>query len=477
MRRLPLAVGTAVGGALLLPTAASAHGIVGRTDLPIPIWLFGWGAAIVLVVSFVGLAVLWPKPKLEHGRDGWRRLVSIPGVPLALIEAACGAFGAFLLGVTIWAGFAGEQTSALNWTPTFVFVIFWLGFAAASVLLGDVFKLFNPWRAIARGVAGLAKLASGGNLPAPLPYPERLGRWPAAVGIAGFAWMELAAANPDRPRNLAIAVTVYSALTFVGMALYGIDRWIERGEAFSVYFNLYSRISIWERRGRALGVRKPLSGLAKLAVLPGTVPLLAVMIGSITFDGGAEGSPWVEIAPDMGKFFHEKLGLTPSDGLVVTYSIGLAAAIMLVYGFYRLGVWGAHTVGGGSLSAQRLRDAFVHSLVPIALVYAAAHYMTLLIFQGQAIWFLASDPLGHDWDLFGTADRAIDYTLIGSAKTWYLQVGFVIAGHVSALILAHDRALILYSRARDAVRSQYWMLGIMVGFTCLALWLLSQANQ
>ena len=448
-----------------------AHGIVGRSDLPIPEWLFGWAAALVLLVSFVALAVLWPQPRLEG--DGWRRLFPLPGAPV--IEAVCGAVGVFLLGVTVWAGLAGEQTSAANWAPTFVYVIFWLGFAAASVLLGDVFKVFNPWRALARAVAGAAKLARGGSLPAPLSYPERLGRWPAAAGILAFTWMELAATDGDMPRNVAIAALVYSALTWIAMALYGIDRWIERGEAFSVYFNLFSRVSVWERRGRDVGIRRALSGLAALQPLPGTVPLLAVMIGSVTFDGAAESSPWTDIAPDMSEFFQD-LGLSPETALMVTYTIGLLVAIGLVYGFYRLGVAGARTVGGG-FSADRLANGFVHSLVPIAFVYAAAHYMTLLLFQGQAIWFLASDPLGEGDDFFGTADRAIDYSVIGANATWYWQVGFVVAGHVAALMLAHDRALALYREAREAVRSQYWMLGIMVGFTTLALWLLSQANQ
>jgi hypothetical protein len=448
-----------------------AHGLVGRSDLPIPEWLFGWAAAIVLIVSFVALAVLWPEPKLEGDR-GWRRLFALPQAPA---EAICGAIGVFLFGVTIWAGLAGEQTAAANWASTFVYVIFWLGFAAGSVLFGDIFRAFNPWRAIARAVAGVAKLANRGNLPEPLAYPERLGRWPAAAGIFVFAFMELAATNGDMPRNIAIAALIYSALTWIAMALYGIDRWIDRGEAFSVYFNLFSRISIWERRGRDIGVRRPLSGLAALNALPGTVPLLAVMIGSVTFDGAAEGKPWTDIAPDMADFFGD-IGLSPENSLMVTYGIGLIVAILLVYGFYRLGIAGARSVGGG-FTSERLADGFVHSLVPIAFVYAAAHYMTLLLFQGQAIWFLASDPLGQGDDYFGTADRAIDYTLLGANATWYWQVGFVIAGHVAALMLAHDRALVLYKDAKEAVRSQYWMLGIMVGFTTLALWLLSQANQ
>ena len=43
--------------------------------------------------------------------------------------------------------------------------------------------------------------------------------------------------------------------------------------------------------------------------------------------------------------------------------------------------------------------------MPIALAYVAAHYFTLLLFQGQAMAFLASDPLGDGSDLFGTADH------------------------------------------------------------------------
>ena len=78
------------------------------------------------------------------------------------------------------------------------------------------------------------------------------------------------------------------------------------------------------------------------------------------------------------------------------------------------------------------------------MVYVAAHYLTLLLFEGQATFYLASDPFGRGWDLFGTASRAIDYTYLSQNATWYVQVAFVVAGHVAALTLAHDRALALY---------------------------------
>jgi hypothetical protein len=451
-----------------------AHGLVARSDLPIPEWLFGWAAAMVLVVSFVALAILWPEPRLE--RKGWRPLPAWLGRVLTsrAVEILCGAIGIFLFGLVIYTGLEGVQSSTANFAPTFIYVIFWLGFVPASVLLGDVFRAFNPWRAIGRAIAWVAKTAARGDLPAPLTYPEKLGRWPAAAGIFAFAALELVASNGDRPENLAIAVLIYSAVTFIAMALYGVERWCDRGEAFSVYFNLFSRISPVETRGREIGLRKPLSGLAALPPAAGTVPLLAVMIGSVTFDGASEAQPWTDISPDLAQFFQD-LGLSPQNSLELAFLLGLILAILLVYGFYRLGVLGARSVGGG-FSANRLANAFVHSLVPIALAYVSAHYFTLLLFQGQAMAYLASDPLGDGSDIFGTANSQIDYTIIGGETTWYFQVGFVVAGHVTALVLAHDRALALYSDAKQAVRSQYWMLAVMVGFTSLALWLLSQSN-
>ena len=460
-----------------------AHGIVGRTDLPIPEWLFGWGAAMVLVVSFVALAVLWPQPKLQRG--GFRPL------PHALSRALlsgpvgvlCGLVGVFLLGLTIYSGLSGSQTATNNFAPSFVFVIFWLALVPLSVVFGDVFRAFNPWRAIARAVGWIAQKAARGPLPAPLEYPERLGHWPAVAGIFSFAVLELVASSGDKPENVAIAALVYSAATFVGMALYGVDRWLDRAEAFSVYFNLFSRMSPITRRDGALGLRRPLSGLAELEPVAGTVPLLAVMIGSVTFDGVGEAPLWTGMAPDIAEFF-DSLGLSPERALEGAFLVGLVAAVLIVYGFYRLGVAGARSVGG-NLSATRLAATFVHSLVPIALAYTAAHYLTLLLYQGQAIvrisspplGFLASNPLGEDGvDIFGTANEAINYGIIGATATWYYQVAFVVLGHVAALTLAHDRALALYDDPKLAVRSQYWMLVVMVGFTSLALWLLAQSN-
>lgn len=133
---------------LLVPLA---HGIVGREDLPIEPWVFGWAAASVLVISFVAPAILWPSPRLEH-TTGWRVL----GVP-RIVEVLCGLIGIALFGVVVWAGLAGAQSQTANLAPTFIFVLFWVGIPVASVLFGDIFRAFDPWRGLGRGVGWIAK--------------------------------------------------------------------------------------------------------------------------------------------------------------------------------------------------------------------------------------------------------------------------------------------------------------------------------
>jgi hypothetical protein len=453
-----------------------AHGISVRTDLPVPEVIFWWAASIVLVVSFVALAVLWPKPRLED--EAWRPLPRGIGRTIASrpVEIVCGAIGVFLFGLTVYAGFKGTQSTTANWTPIFIYVIFWLAFVPLSFVFGDVFRAFNPWRAIGRAVAWGGRTVTRSELPEPLPYPEWLGRWPAAVGLFGFATMELVVAGGDKPKTLAIAVLVYSALTFLGMALYGVERWIERGEAFGVYYNLFSRISPLETRDGELGVRKPLSGLTKLSQLPGTVPLLMVMIGTVSFDGFTSKRTWNSRSPDISQFFQDHLSLKPEHALELTFLLGMLATVLFISGFYRLGVLGAKSVGGG-FSTTRLSREFVHSLVPISVAYVGAHYFTLLLYQGQALAYLASDPLGNGSDIFGTAGTQVHYGLIASNVEWYVKVALIVCGHVAALILAHDRAVAIYRDARQAVRSQYWMLGVMLGFTMLAIWLVSESNS
>ncbi len=183
---------------LALPEAASAHGLVQRSSLPIPDWLFWFAAATVLVVSFLALSVLWPRPKLEDAP--WRPLPGGRLVGSRAVEIVCGAIGVALLVVVVVAGYVGDQSPLNNLAPPFILITFWVGMVFASILFGDLFRAFSPWRALGRVL----------RLRGIRPYPERLGRWPAAIALLAFTWIELVSGWSEEPATLVTAVVGYT---------------------------------------------------------------------------------------------------------------------------------------------------------------------------------------------------------------------------------------------------------------------------
>ncbi|HEX2709014.1 MAG TPA: fenitrothion hydrolase, partial [Solirubrobacterales bacterium] len=260
-----------------------AHALVARQDLPIPAWLFAWAASIVLIVSFFVLSAAWRKPRFEE--EDWRSLRA--GLSRALVsrptQIVCGLLGILLLGVAIYAGLRGTEAPDRNFALTFLFVTTWLGFPFFSALLGDIFRPVNPWRAVGRA-AGAGFKAIAGQGPAHLPCPEALGRWPAAIGLLAMVWLEVVYGSSGGvavgldPHAAGLAALVYSVYTLAMMALFGVEQWCERGEVFSVYFGMFSRLGYFGVRAGRLGRRRPLSAAARWATIPGSA---AVVIASI----------------------------------------------------------------------------------------------------------------------------------------------------------------------------------------------------
>jgi hypothetical protein len=451
-----------------------AHGIGAVKDLPLPLWLFYYTGAIVLVVSFVALGVLWTKPRLETSE--WERPLPGPLQRILLstaLRVVLGALSFGLLVLVFLAALLGEPSQGANLAPTFVFVVFWVGVVPLVVVLGNVWRVLNPWRAAADAVAWLSERI--GLTWEPLArYPERLGRWPAAALLFAFTAYELAYLDASEPRSLALAILIYSWITWVGAAVFGREAWFENAEAFTAYFGFLSRIAPFgarEREGRReLVIRPPLKALTRWDDRPGTLAVVAVMLGSVAFDGFSRTATWQNRLFDIEAELIGSPGL--SDLAVTAVNIaGLAVAVLLVAGVYLLAVAGARAVAHAH---RPLVAAFVFSLVPIALAYALAHYISLLVNQGQFAIPLASDPFGWGWDVLGTADFSPNLTALTPNMIWYTQVAVLVVGHVLGLVLAHDRAVALFSSARTAVRTQYAFLILMVLYTVAGLWLLSQ---
>jgi hypothetical protein len=437
---------------LLLPLA---HGIGSVQDPPIPQWLAYYGGAAVLVLSFAALGALWRTPILEH-----ERLRPLFRVPAGALRVLLGALGLGLFVIVFLAALVGERSVGTNLAPTFIWVIFWLGLVPLTIVFGNVWAWLNPWRAAADLVAWCWRRARLEWEP-PFTYPERLGRWPAAFLLFCFAAMELAYTDPSDPRMLALAVAIYSWVTWVGTAAFGRDVWLRGGEAFTVYFGLISRLSILAVRERRLVLRRPLDHVARDSEPPGTVAFVAVMLGSVAFDGFSRTSYW-----------QDRLFRIDSELGAIGFNLfGLAVGVAFVAGAYVGAVEVARRIGR---EQARLEQAFIGSLIPIALAYVTAHYATLLLVQGQLAIPLASDPFGYGWDLFGTLDYRVNVQPLSADQIWYLQAGALILGHVLGLVIAHDKALALFGSTKVALRTQYAMLALMVLYTVGGLWLLSR---
>jgi len=447
-----------------------AHGIGQVQDLPIPAWLFYTGAVAVLLVSFLLLGLLWRRPLLAGHELGRPLPAGLSQLFLGPVRIALQTISVVLFGIILAAALLGDTDPFSNLAPTWVYVVFWLGLPALSVLLGNVWRALSPWRALADAFVALLELGDREAKPLAV-YPERLGRYPAAATLLAFVALELVYADPSSPRSLAFAIALYTYLTLFGVAAFGRDTWERHGEGFAVLFAFFARIGpLFVKDGRA-GVRWPLTGLAGAERMPGSLAFVAVMLGSVLFDGYSRTTTWQDLAARVeSPFIVDQPGL--GELLVTLLSLGgLLLAIALVAGAYGA----ACAAARWTVNAPRsLVPEFVLSLVPIAFVYVVAHYFSLFVLQGQFAIPLLSDPLGRGWDLLGTADVVPDLSVISPTTTWYVQVGALVAGHVAGLAIAHDRAVSVFPSRRDATRSQIPMLGLMVLYTVGGLWVLSR---
>lgn len=473
------AVVAGVAAALVLaaPAPAYAHGVQGRAETPVPLGVFFVTAGVVVVVSFLGLAVGWSRPRFAE--VPWRaaperlsRLVLHPALTAVLRVLVL----AGLVAVLATAAFGSELLNR-NFAPLTVFVVWWVGLVPLSLLFGDVWRQVNPWATLARAVPARLRGRSA--------YPPGLGLWPAAFLMAVWAWLELVYPTAASPRLLAGLVVAYSVLTVAAMCRYGIDQWLDHGETFAVFTRFVSTVSAAEVRdtpaGRRLGFRPPVVAATRIAAQPGLVAFVSVLIGTVTFDGLSGTALWA--ARDVAATERViTLGVEPFTAGLVIATIGLLIMIGLAAGAFEAASWAADRAAGLSRSLRRGRvaDALAPSLIPIAVGYAIAHYFTLFVFQSQDLVRLASDPFGTGADWFGTAGHAIDFTVVSPNTIWAVQVGAIVIAHVLGLVLAHDRTLELTPRhaaGRSAVyaaRSQTPMLMLMVVLTVGGLYFLSE---
>lgn len=479
MKRL-LAV--AVAG-LALPSTAAAHSFGRIYNLPVPFWLYAYGAAAALLLSFLIAAWFATAPR-EHG--GVRSIDLTDGTlqravrRLRLMRWLRG-IGLLCLLLCVVTGLFGSRDPYRNFNMTFFWVVFVLGFAYLTALIGDLYAAINPWQTLASLAARVRRGFGDGRI----AYPQRLAYWPALALFMLFIWVELFGFT--RPHSLALWLAGYTLLNLFAVWLFGAQTWFRHGEFFAVFLRLTARMApIDYAPRRHLRLRLPFAGLLQeRAAAWSLLVFVLFMLSSTAFDGLRATKTWYMLFwGDFSGYWTQLLGAPPihlypqlrswylaAETLFLLLSPFLYLLVYLV--FIALARW----LGGGSHSLREVALAFAHSLLPIALVYHITHYYTLILTQGVKIVSLLSDPFGWGWNLFGTAGLFRAPFLPDLGLVWHTQVGLILFGHIVSVWIAHVEALRLFPSRGRALLSQIPMLLLMVAFTTFGLWILAQPIQ
>lgn len=422
-----------------MTVAVLAHGLGGSTDLPIPYAYALIGAAWALTLTFAVVVFAWRKPRFDPDRPGRplpQRITTM--VDSTLTRWTVRGLGLLLALWVVLVGVFGPQDAG-NALPGAFYVLLWVGVPALSVLIGPVWRLISPVRTICKLLPERA----------PRRYPQALGYWPGAAGLLAFVWLELASPDPGSLRAIKIWLACYVVITLVGALLCG-QRWLSRADPFEVYSVVASRLSVFGRNRDSglVTLVNPFNHLLGMPVRPGTVAVLAVLLGSTAFDSFSASPDW--------RNFADGLAVNPA----VTRSVGLLVFVVVV----AVSFWGAaQAVGGVDRRRRReLPGLMAHSLIPIVVGYVFAHYLSYLVERGQQTTIA----------LFGLRGVEANYLLSTHPSVLAtLKVCFVVAGHIAGVIAAHDSAIRLLPSGHQ-ITGQLTMMLTMVAYTFTGLYLL-----
>nr|WP_245235461.1 hypothetical protein [Mesorhizobium erdmanii] len=449
---------------LIAPTPAFAHASDRGHVLLLPTGYYLVGGAFAVAISFLVLALL-PADALERF---WRRRQPL----FTLGDSARTGVGLISFAgfaILVAAGFIGSRDPLSNPLPLVVWTLLWAGLTLLQGVFGDLWSWLNPWFGPWRLVSRLL----GTNDEGSWRLPRWLGCWPAVVLFLAFAWFELIDPAPDDPARLAWSAGLYWLFTFIAMLMFGYRGWNRRGEFLTIFFSMVARFAPVERdAGGRLGLCWPGAKLLAAEPLPpGGIAFLLLALSSVSFDGLSKTFFW------LGLFGINPLEFPGRTALIGSGSFGLVLTFALLSAVFLFAVFLGQRLAGGGRPFVQDAGLLVWSIVPIALAYHVAHYLTALLVDGQYALAALSDPFALGWNLFGTADMPIEAGIVAGAESawwlWNIQAGAIILGHVLAVLVAHGFAGGLHPQPARAALSQFPLTLLMIAYTVFGLWLLA----
>lgn len=456
---------------ILFPAPTYAHAFGQLYTLPLPVWLYLYGGGAAVIVSF--LAIGWfinrSKQNLSYPTFSLSKYRLFTYITSKKFQTTLASISLFIFSITIIAGFVGNQFSSENLAPVMFWIILLLGMTYLSAIVGNIWNAVNPFKIIARLIVRFI----GSDRKTILAYPKRLGYVPSLSFYFVLIWLELLSGGVGtQPQNLSIILLLYTAITVLGTLLFGEKDWFAYGEFFTIFFGLISKIAPVEGRDGKIYLRPPYVGLLKEKTTHASLLLFILfMLSSTAFDGFRGTSTWVNLNLNILYSIESALG---NNAYIIIQTIFLLLSPLFFLALYLLALILMKLLTKCKLSIKELSLKFAFSLIPIALAYNVAHYYTLLLTQGQSLISLVSDPFNLSWNLLGTANYITNITVVDANFTWHSQVAVIIIGHIAAVYLAHLVALSVFPTHKKALVSQLPMLILMVCYTMTGLWILSQ---
>ncbi len=442
------------------PQAASAHASEQGFVLLLPTDMYIAAGVATVALTVVLLAFM---PATAAGR--LFRPLRLLRVPRPRLRHVASCLSWLVLAALVWLGLAGPRDPLANLLPLTIWTVWWVVLVALQGVLGNHWRWTNPWT----GPAAL--LARVTRARARLRYPGWLGHGPALLSFLAFAALLLADPAPTDPGRLALFVAGYWTFAFVGLLAFG-PRWMVRGEGLTVLMRAYGRMALLGRSRGRLAVGAPgWQMLAGPRAGLGLALFILVLLGTGSFDGLNETFWWIGV-----------LGLNPLEfpgrSAVVTQNLtGLVVANSALIAVFAGCLWLGDRLAGTGEGLLTSFRRFAPSVLPIALGYHVAHYITVFLVNGQYVVKALNDPLARGSDLLGLGHVHVTTGFFNTPDTvrliWLTQAGAVVAGHVVAILLAHALALRAHGSHRRALVGQAPVAAFMVAYTFFGLWLLA----
>ena len=437
------AIGSAIGLALLAPSVVLGHTLNDRYEAPLPLIIYVAGAALAVAMSFA-FVILRNSPPPSDRAEAQPR--TVPNW-LGLLSAIGLIAWTWIVVQTLVGGTGDGDVASL-----FLWVYGWVGLALVSALIGPAWSWIDPFSSLNRLLGSLGDRL-GMSTGEPTRYPERLGRWPAVAGFVIVIWIELVA-RVDGGRTLGLLLIAYTFITLAGMSYFGREVWRRQGEIFSVWFGLLGRLAPFVLAGEPEEgriKRRPFaSGLLEGGWSTDQVVMVVLGTGAIIFDGLSQTQLYFDLFGSIA------LPQAVRDTFVVTGFLGGLVLVVL-------------------LMARRLGTAALGTgLLPVAVGYLIAHYLTYLLIDGQRIIAALNDPLLRGDNLLpfdlGFYQPAV---LLPPAVLWSIQLAAVVGGHIVGAWAGH--AALADEGGRAEVARQLPLATLMVVLTSVTLWSLGQA--